>query len=210
VTADAEGEPFRGPKEVPDMKVLVAYASRHGATRGIAERIASTLERRGLTTTLQAVEDQPAVAEYDAFVVGSAAYMGQWLNEATRFVRANSAILSTHPTWLFSSGPIGTETVDAKGNDVVKAAEPRQFIELGASLRPKDERVFFGAFDPDAEPIGAVERLGSLFTRMPAVRKAMPAGDFRDWPAIEAWADGIATELGQPAVAPVGAGGTTR
>jgi menaquinone-dependent protoporphyrinogen oxidase len=29
----------------------------------------------------------------------------------------------------------------------------------------------------------------------PAVREALPAGDFRDWPAIEAWANGIATEL---------------
>lgn len=30
---------------------------------------------------------------------------------------------------------------------------------------------------------------------MPAVRNAIPAGDYRDWPAIEAWADGIARDL---------------
>jgi hypothetical protein len=32
----------------------------------------------------------------------------------------------------------------------------------------------------------------------------MPAGDFRDWPAIEAWAEGIARELqpATPAIAP--------
>ena len=29
------------------MKVLVVYASRHGATRGIAERVAETLVGRG-------------------------------------------------------------------------------------------------------------------------------------------------------------------
>jgi menaquinone-dependent protoporphyrinogen oxidase len=31
---------------------------------------------------------------------------------------------------------------------------------------------------------------------MPAARGALPAGDFRDWPAIDAWAAQIAAELG--------------
>ena len=35
----------------------------------------------------------------------------------------------------------------------------------------------------------------------PATRQAIPAGDFRDWPAIEGWAEGIARAL-----QPVGAG----
>jgi menaquinone-dependent protoporphyrinogen oxidase len=39
--------------------------------------------------------------------------------------------------------------------------------------------------------------------RMPAVREALPAGDFRDWPAIEAWAEEIARELRPATVAGV-------
>jgi len=31
---------------------------------------------------------------------------------------------------------------------------------------------------------------------MPAARGALPAGDFRDWSAIDAWAAQIAAELG--------------
>jgi hypothetical protein len=46
-----------------------------------------------------------------------------------------------------------------------------------------------------AEPIGLLERIGARFTRMSSVRAAIPAGDFRDWPAIEAWAEGIARDL---------------
>jgi menaquinone-dependent protoporphyrinogen oxidase len=43
-----------------------------------------------------------------------------------------------------------------------------------------------------------------VFMRMPAIRKAMPAGDFRDWPEIEAWAEGIVRELRQAEIpAPV-------
>ncbi len=30
---------------------------------------------------------------------------------------------------------------------------------------------------------------------MPAARDAIPAGDFRDWPEIEAWAESIAEAL---------------
>jgi menaquinone-dependent protoporphyrinogen oxidase len=183
------------------VNVLVAYATRHGATRGIAERIAQTLHRSGLEVTLKPVEKADAVDQYDAMVIGSAAYMGRWLKEATQFVRRHRSQLASRPVWLFSSGPIGTQTVDAKGRDVLEASEPTEFAEFAAAIHPRGERVFFGAYDPDAEPIGLMERLGARFTRMPAVREALPAGDFRDWPEIEAWADGIARELQQGALA---------
>jgi len=52
--------------------------------------------------------------------------------------------------------------------------------------------VFFGARNPAAKPIGLAERLVAL---MPAAKDALPKGDFRDWPAIDAWADEIATAL---------------
>jgi len=184
------------------MKVLVAYASRHGATQGIAERIAQTLERSGLKVTLKPVKAAGAVDEYDAFVIGSAAYMGGWLREATQFVQRNRSLLTSRPAWLFSSGPIGTEMVDAKGSDVLETSKPREFAEFAGSLHPRDLQVFFGAYDPDVEPIGLMERLGAWFTRVPAIQAALPAGDFRDWPAIEGWAKGIARELEQVAAAP--------
>ena len=60
-------------------------------------------------------------------------------------------------------------------------------------MHPRGEQVFFGAYDPDAPPVGVGER---FVRHMPAARGAMPAGDFRDWPAIDAWAARIAAELG--------------
>lgn len=177
------------------MKVLIAYASRHGATAGIAQRIAKTIEARGHEVACRHVSDVGLVDGYDAFVVGSSAYMGRWEKEAAEFVRRNRAVLASHPAWLFSSGPIGTELVDKRGRDVLEASVPREFAEFADVIRPRGERVFFGAYDPDAEPVGLVERFGGIFTRMPAIRAAMPVGDFRDWPAIEAWSEGIAAEL---------------
>lgn len=69
------------------MRVLVTYASRHGATKGIAERIAQTLDRTGLEVTLLPVEDAEPIAEYDAFVIGSGAYLGGWRAGLLRCLR---------------------------------------------------------------------------------------------------------------------------
>ena len=178
------------------MKILVVYATRHGATQGIAERIAATLESDGLDVTLRPVAGVDSVDGYDAYVIGSAAYMGGWLGPATTFVRRHRDRLATRPVWLFSSGPTSSEIVDGKGRDQLKASEPKEFAEFARSIRPRDERVFFGAYDPDADPTGPAESLMARFLKVvPAARQALPAGDFRDWPAIEAWAATIAREL---------------
>jgi menaquinone-dependent protoporphyrinogen oxidase len=179
------------------MSVLVAYATRHGATRGIAERIADRLRADGLDAEARPAAEVRDAARYDAFVVGGAAYMFHWLGDATTFVQRNQALLAQRPTWLFSSGPVGTDTVDKEGRDVLVVSVPKEFAELRAAIHPRDEKVFFGALDPDARPIGLAERLMSL---MPAARAALPKGDFRDWPAIDAWAATIAHELAGTAV----------
>jgi menaquinone-dependent protoporphyrinogen oxidase len=130
---------------------------------------------------------------FDAFVVGAAAYMFSWLGDATRFVRKNRDLLASRPTWLFSSGPLGTDLVDAKARDVMETSVPREFPRLREEVHPRGERIFFGAYDPSAKPIGVAER----FTRlMPAAREGIPAGDLRDRQAIDSSADEIAAALG--------------
>ncbi len=174
------------------MSILVAYASRHGATQGIAERIADRLRAAGLETEARPAKEIRDPAAYDAFVIGGAAYMFHWMKEATAFVRRNRALLATRPVWLFSSGPLGTEATDKDGQDLRVVSEPKEIPELRAAIHARDHRVFFGAFDPRMKAVGFTERLVLM---MPAARAAFPEGDFRDWAEIEAWADGIAHEL---------------
>lgn len=173
------------------MNVLVAYASRHGSTAGIAERIAAGLRAGGLAAEARPVAQVEDVDGYDAFVVGSAAYMFHWLKDATRFVKRHRALLDNRPVWFFSSGPLGTDRVDEDGEDVLTATRPKEFDELAALVHPVGMQVFFGAWDPQAPTIGLAER---LVRRLPAT-DATPAGDFRDWAAIDAWTAGIAREL---------------
>jgi menaquinone-dependent protoporphyrinogen oxidase len=162
------------------MKVLVAYASKYGATREIAERVVDRLRAAGLETEAQPVTTASELSGYGAFVIGGAAYLGHWLNDATAFVRGHGAALAGHPTWLFSSGPLGTEPTDALGRDLRLEPEPKEFAEFKETIKPIGSRVFFGALDPSR--LGLRDR---AIRALPAGRALLPQGDFRDWPDID-------------------------
>lgn len=173
------------------MKVLVGYATRHGATAGIASRIAETLTTAGHDARALPVEEVSDLDGYHAVVLGAAAYKFHWLKPAVRFARRHHTELAARPLWLFSSGPIGTDQVDAQGQDVRITTRPKEWEELVPLIHPRGEAVFFGAYNPEAPPIGLAEK---LTRRMPAAN-TLPAGDFRDWDTIENWAASIAASL---------------
>jgi menaquinone-dependent protoporphyrinogen oxidase len=173
-----------------EMAVLVAYASKHGATREIAERIAQALTAAGQPAEVRPVSEAGDLAGYGAFVVGSAVYMGHWQKEAAEFLRHNLAVLAGHPVWLFSSGPLGTKTTDSRGRDLEEAAEPKEIAEFTGPIAPRGHQVFFGVLDPGT--LGLGER---ALRKLPAGRAILPEGDFRDWAKIEGWASGIARDL---------------
>ncbi len=86
------------------MTVLVGFATMHGSTRGVAERIASRLGERGLEAEVRSFDDVADAAGYDAFVLGSAVANMAWLTGAAGFVRRNAGVLAERPVWLFSVG----------------------------------------------------------------------------------------------------------
>jgi menaquinone-dependent protoporphyrinogen oxidase len=170
--------------------VVVIYASRHGGTAGIAERIAEVFRGRALDTELFAANDAPEPVRADGVVLGSAAYMGKWLEDATTYIQRHRETLRTSPTWLFSSGPVGTDMVDKEGHDLL--APPRFLVELAKSIGARGTRVFRGRWDPSDPPMSVGER---LFRILPISRDVLPIGDYRDWDAIDSWANEIADEL---------------
>jgi menaquinone-dependent protoporphyrinogen oxidase len=161
------------------MAILVTYASKHGATQEVAERITLQLSQLGTNTEFRPIHDVDTLERYEAVVMGSAIYYGSWLKEATEFVRHHQQALAMRPVWLFSVGPLGTEVTDTK-------EQPKELADFRKIVSFRGHQLFFGALDPSQL---------SFPERMVVKAVRAPEGDFRDWKAIEEWAAGIAREL---------------
>ncbi len=160
------------------MHVLVTAASRHGATREIAVAIADRLGEHGLQVAVADPAEVTGFGPYDAVVVGSAVYAGHWLDAAKKLVERHAPELTARPVWLFSSGPVG---------DPPKPDEAAVEVDdLVAATGAQGHEVFAGKIERST--LGFAER---------AIVRALkvPVGDFRDWDAIDTWADHIALEL---------------
>ena len=155
--------------------ILIAYASKYGATREVAERIAQRLQKAGRQAEAKPVAEIADLGKPEAVIVGSGLYQGGWLPEATTFVRKNASALSRIPTWLFSVGPLATDVTDEE--------HPIELAEFRDKISHKHHAVFHGALHHSKLDRG---------DRIAMKAAGAPEGDFRDWEAIGAWADQIA------------------
>lgn len=164
-------------------RVLVAYATKYGATAEIAEKIGEVLRTAGLQVDVMSADRAGDVATYTAVVLGSAVYAGTWRKEAAEFLVDHERALGARPLWLFSSGPTGDgDPVELmKGWTFPEAQQP-----IADRLHPRDITFFHGAIDP--KKLNFAEKL--LVKGIKA-----PTGDFRRWDVITAWAGEIAAVL---------------
>jgi menaquinone-dependent protoporphyrinogen oxidase len=124
--------------------------------------------------------DVQGLTQYDAFVVGSAIYLGQWLKPAKSFIESHTNELSRYPTWLFSSGPIVGDPPTADPQEAAKGDV------LAEAVDAREHKIFPGKLD--TSKLNWCEKI--------AVRCAHAQdGDYRDWGAIDEWTAKIAREL---------------
>ena len=166
-----------------DTRVLVVYATKYGATAGIAEKIGQVILQAGLETDVLPTDSVNDLAPYKAIVLGSAVYVGQWRKEAVAFLENNEKTMAKLPVWFFSSGPTGE-------GDPVQLMQGWRFPEalqpIADRVQPRDTAFFHGALD--MTKLSLAEKL--LIKGIKA-----PVGDFRDWDAIASWAAAIANAL---------------
>ncbi len=165
-------------------RILIAYASKHRSTAEIAERIGEILGRSvGRTVDILPADTVTDVSAYDAVVLGSAVYMGQWQPGAADFLNKFEAELAKRPLWIFSSGPTaeGDPVAALKGWRFPEALAP-----VADRVHPRDITVFGGRLNPSQL---------SLFDRLVTRFVKAPSGDYRDWNAIRSWATGISQAI---------------
>ena len=158
------------------LNVLVAYASKHGTTREVAESIAQTLGERGLSVEIEEARGVGDITGYDAVVVGGGLYMGKWHADARRLLKRHRRELAGKRVALFGMGPDSLEES--------KVAESRKQLDRALAATPEVEpiavTIFGGALEPES-------------WRFPFNR--LPAFDARNWDAIRGWAKDLAAKL---------------
>lgn len=155
-------------------RILVAYASRHGATAEVAQAIAAVLRDGGAEADALPASDVADLTPYDAVVLGSPLYSSEWLPDAREFVSAHRAALGELPTACFV---LAIRLHD--GSEAIREAIAGYLTSERVIMRPVAVGYFAGALD-----LGKL----SAITRLQVQTKNLPEGDFRDWDAIRAWA----------------------
>lgn len=160
------------------MKVLVSAASKYGATSEIGQAIADVLAGKGLEVTVAQPAQVGEIEQFDAVVLGSAVYMGQWMKSGRELAQRQAAALAARPVWLFSSGPVGEPAKPADN--------PVNVSAILQSTKARDHQVFTGKL---------VKKQLSFPDRAIASAVRVQEGDFRNWDDIRAWAASIADTL---------------
>jgi len=160
------------------VKVLVCAASKYGATSEIARAVADVLAGRGCEVTVLPPDKAGGVEEFDAVVLGSAVYLGQWLKPARELAERSAGALASRPVWLFSSGPVGEPAKPADN--------PVDVTQILQATKARDHQIFTGKL--------ANKHLSFPDRAMASAIRAQD-GDFRNWAQIRDWATSIADAL---------------
>ncbi len=164
-------------------KVLVAYASKYGATAEMADALAKMLVSVEVDAEAHAMHTVDDLAPYTAVVAGSSIYIGQWLPEGETFLKTFKDELAARPVWLFSSGPTGD------GDPEVLLGGwrfPDNLQPLAEYVKPVEVKLFHGYIN--------VKRL-NLGERLLVKAMRGSTGDYRDWEQLRIWAKSIADQL---------------
>lgn len=166
------------------MSVLVAYASAFGSTREIAERIGEVIGKSVPGVEVRSIDQVSDLAAYDAFVLGSAVHNQAWLPAGEDFVRRNAPRLAGKPLWMFSVGM--PAALPAPLRRMAMSEEAKLRAQFSALAEPIEHRLFSGVITPEC-----ISVIGRVLFFLLGGRY----GDHRNWPAIEAWAEGIGRAL---------------
>jgi len=164
-------------------KILVTYASRSGSTAEIAAAIGKNLSQNGIHVDILPMQAVKDISEYQAIVAGSAIRNRAWLPEAMEFVKAHRFELSQKRFATFTA----CITLAMSNSDQYRQAVSEWIRPVRAQVKPVSEGLFAGTLDFNKLPLN----WDTTKLRAVVALGIFPKEDWRDWPAIHAWAENL-------------------
>ncbi len=163
-------------------KVLIAFASKSGSTKEVAESIAERIQTETVEVDVKNIDSIPNVSEYDMVVVGAPINGMKWRQDAVDFVGIHQSDLMYKRTAYFSLSYTAV---------------------LGRKMWRKQISKAFDNVSKQVPPIKTGTFAGKVDGEMPAVVRfifGMPKDtphDQRDWDLISTWAEDLSHEIGK-------------
>lgn len=180
-------------------RVLVLYASTHGHTAKIAERIGTTLDACGAVAHVRDIHEYGAHADlrkYDAAIVGASVHAGHHQSEVLDWVRHHHTRLSSMPSAFFSVSLTAADDADEARSAVQEAIDD---VLDATGWTPRETIAFAGAlqFEEYNLPTRVIMR---LVARRIEHQTGTPVDvhqdtDYTDWAAVDRFAEAFAASL---------------
>jgi menaquinone-dependent protoporphyrinogen oxidase len=170
------------------MKVLIGYASVHGATGEVAEFMSEILVQQGYKATVSSVDKISSLEGFDAAVLGTAIHGGMWLANMVRFINKQRLALKPLPLYMFATC---VRVVEKGGYE--HAMEHYMRKTLTPSLNFRDFEVFAGRIQPEDMHSDHQWTLSRRYDGK--LNTSHLSADYRNWEVITRWALRIADDL---------------
>ena len=185
-----------------NIRVLIAYGTRYGATTSTAEEIAKVLQGEGFEVKVVNLKEEKVkdVSKFELVIIGSGMKMEMWTSKAKSFLNKFSRELKKMKVAIFvSSGARALMEYKGEHDEIIRIT--KKYLEDKASkygLNPISMTMFGGIWD--------YNQIGKIYQKFLEAEKANfnPAGfietepgvyDSRNWDEIRNWAKELASNI---------------
>ncbi len=166
--------------------VLVAYATRYGSTKEVAEKIGQIFIQSEFDVDVLPCKKVDSLEGYQFIIIGAPYYVGSMLKDAKNFLLKNQDTLSRKSVAFFALGPIGDTEKELTDTQNQLENELKQF----PWFKPISTVMFGGKYDP--VKLRFLDKFLTL-PRFPLHNLA--ANDARHWGDIKGWAENLSSKI---------------
>jgi menaquinone-dependent protoporphyrinogen oxidase len=176
---------------------LIAYASTHGHTASVAERVRDVLARNGTVATLAEVgeESDPDPSGFDAAVLAGSVHAGEHQASLRTWARHHAESLNGMPTIFLSVSLTAAEDVEDEEARRTVQAHIDDFLEE-TGWRATDTLAVAGALQFSRYNFFTRTLMRLILRRGGHAEEAGTDHVYTDWEALEAFATEFAERAG--------------